>query len=48
MRIGLDDFKLSIGQVEATITSSIDFESDLRVETLRLGIPRTPLTTLLK
>ncbi|MCM1051457.1 MAG: hypothetical protein NC349_05800 [Paenibacillus sp.] len=48
MRLGLDDFKLSIGQVEATVTSSIDFESDLRVETLRLGIPRTPFDHLIE
>lgn len=47
MRLGLDDFRLSVGQVDASVTSTIDFESDLRVETFELGIPRTPFDHLI-
>lgn len=43
MHASLCDFRLTVGQVEATLNTSLDFEHDLRVETLAFDMPLTPL-----
>lgn len=43
LRTSLSDFKLSVGDVEAVLNTTLDFEKDLRVEALDITLPPTPL-----
>ena len=44
LQTSLSDFRLTVGQVQATVNTSLDFENDLRIESLDLDLPLTPLS----
>lgn len=43
LQTSLSDFRLTVGQVQATINTSLNLEKDLRVESFDLDLPQTPL-----
>lgn len=43
LHASLSDFRLTVGQVQATVNTSLDFENDFRVETFDFNLPLTPL-----
>lgn len=44
LQASLSDFRLTVGQVQTIINTSLDFENDLRIETLDFSLPLTPFT----
>lgn len=43
LHASLEDFRITLGQVRATLDTSLDFADTLRVETFSLDLPLTPL-----
>lgn len=47
MRIGLDDFRITLGDVSTTINATVDFDKELCVQSLALTLPDTPLASFI-
>ncbi|MDE6393947.1 MAG: hypothetical protein K2K77_01285, partial [Duncaniella sp.] len=47
MRIGLDDFRVTLGEVTTIINTAIDFDKALCVQSLGLTLPETPLSSFI-
>ncbi len=47
LKISLDDFAIRAGNVSTKITSTIDLENDLRIESLNAVLPETPLADII-
>lgn len=43
LRASLSDFKLTVGDVDAVLNTALDFEKDLRIESMNLDLPLTPI-----
>lgn len=46
-RLGIDDFKMYLGKVEAMMTADIDFSEELRVEKFDFQLPLTPVSEII-
>lgn len=47
LRVGLDDFRISVGDVAMDLNAALDFASDFRVESFDFNLPLTPLKDII-